>query len=411
MKVLFWCVIGLSAMKAAVAATVRKRRRLRPYQVDAINRHQEDQEEEEEEEAWKTRSLERDIAEDFLRELEFELDGSFSMSMAPVSTEPLTEAPTSDATATPILASLVPSSTLPPDDSNSNSTTGIGIDEVRNLMIQEKCGVTTLERSRDILSILSFLSVPVNLITPDTPQFQARDWLDNVDTAIVCAEDEERIAQRYRASLLYFAMGGNEWFNCANETSCVEEDGTVAVPFLDERNECEWFGLDCGDNYNATATNPTNGDYFPITSIELKENNLDGVLFTELFGLLELDGIFLDGNLKIGGSIPEDISKLTKLRFIGLDNNNLVGTLPQSLYSMTELRAVDINNNQLAGNLSDAIGNLVNLELLRMENNLLSGPLPSDGLLQLERLGTNPDVLAYLFMVYTISHFIVVCLG
>ena len=78
---------------------------------------------------------------------------------------------------------------------------------------------------------------------------------------------------------------------------------------------------------------------------------------------------------------------------------------------MTELRAVDINNNQLAGNLSDAIGNLVNLELLRMENNLLSGPLPSDGLLQLERLGTNPDVLAYLFMVYTISHFIVVCLG
>ena len=217
MKVLFWCVIGLSAMKAAVAATVRKRRRLRPYQVDAINRHQEDQEEEEE--AWKTRSLERDIAEDFLRELEFELDGSFSMSMAPVSTEPPTEAPTSDATATPILASLVPSSTLPPDDSNSNSTTGIGIDEVRNLMIQEKCGVTTLERSRDILSILSFLSVPVNLITPDTPQFQARDWLDNVDTAIVCAEDEERIAQRYRASLLYFAMGGNEWFNCANETS------------------------------------------------------------------------------------------------------------------------------------------------------------------------------------------------
>jgi hypothetical protein len=269
-------------------------------------------------------------------------------------------------------------------------------DDNRNLQILAKCGITALERSRDILSVLTLVSEPVNLITPGAPQFSARDWVDNQDEAIICASNFERIEQRYRAGLLYYAMGGNMWNNCRAEEDaefgdlCLEGEGideTEAVRFLDERNECEWFGLTCGDDYDPESGNNDDA-YFPLQTIDLSANNLQGPLFEELFGFLELEGLFMDGNLKISGNIPEAVGQLTKLIDLDLDDNALTGTLPNALYGITSLRAIDLNDNNLEGELSDAIGSLQNLEVLQLEYNMFSGPLPTDALLSLLRLGT-----------------------
>jgi hypothetical protein len=280
-------------------------------------------------------------------------------------------------------------------------------DDNRNQQILVKCGITALERSRDILSVLTLVSEPVNLITPGAPQFSARDWVDNQDAAIICASNSERIEQRYRAGLLYYALGGDMWTNCRAEKDagfgdlCLEEEQgdarkrqrrrhlqeTEAVRFLDERNECEWFGMTCGDDYDPESGNNDDA-YFALQTIDLSANNLEGPLFEELFGFLELEGLFMDGNLKISGSIPEAIGQLTKLRDLDLDDNALTGSLPNALYGITSLRAIDLNDNNLVGELSDAIGSLQNLEVLQLEYNMFSGPLPTDGLLSLLRLGT-----------------------
>jgi hypothetical protein len=418
MKVLvcWWC-LGLTAVQAA--GTVRKRVR-NPFEI---------LDEQLVAKTPPTRGLEEDIAEE-LRHLEVDTGFSMSMSMpaepptrdeethqpttAPAPETPTTAPPVTPTTAPapvtpPTRVSVVPTfaTTQTPTQTPTSVPSPGSTDNNRDQLVQEKCGVTALERSRDILSILTLISVPVNLITPDSPQFMARDWLDHQDSAIICANNVERISQRYRAALLYYHLGGEEWTNCRAEAHsdfndlCLEEDvrkrrriqedeeflqnsaEREGVRFLNESNECEWFGMDCGEDYDSDSGNNDDA-YFPMKTIDLSENNLGGEIFVELFGFLELEGLFMDGNRKISGTIPEDLGNLKMLRFFDLDDNALTGEIPNAIYGMTELRAIDLNENNLEGEISNDIGNLVNLEVLQLEkNNSFSGAVLTEGLFKL----------------------------
>jgi hypothetical protein len=98
--------------------------------------------------------------------------------------------------------------------------------------------------------------------------------------------------------------------------------------------------------------------------------------------------VYIDGNIKISGSIREAVGRLTKLLDLDLDDNALAGALLNALYGIMSLRATDLNDKNLAGELSDAIGSMQNLEILQLEYNLFLGPLPTEGLLSLLILGT-----------------------
>jgi hypothetical protein len=80
-----------------------------------------------------------------------------------------------------------------------------------------------------------------------------------------------------------------------------------------------------------------------LQNIDLSTNNLQGPLFEELFGFMELEGLYMDGNLKISGSIPEAAGRLTKLLDLDLDDNTLAGVLPNALYRIKSLRAINLN--------------------------------------------------------------------
>ena len=72
--------------------------------------------------------------------------------------------------------------------------------------ILDKCGVTEIERSRDILSILLTVSDATMLIDRLSSRFAARMWLDEVDEALICPDDRDWIVQRYLAALVYFQL-------------------------------------------------------------------------------------------------------------------------------------------------------------------------------------------------------------
>lgn len=291
--------------------------------------------------------------------------------------------------------------------------------------------MSPLERSRDILSVLSVISEPVELVTPSSPYFMARNWIDNIDEAIICAASESRIDQRYRMALLYYRFGGQSWYNCRAKSDsdesdiCLVEDvrdsrnlkqmlsdsnGDVeaivkyrptkrrglqddyheeeeAIRWLDATNECAWYGLDCGEDYSPDRSDESVDAYYPVLTIDLSSNNLNGELIKEIFEFGQLEGFFLDGNMKITGTIPEALGEMPKLKFLDLDDNEIVGTLPNSLFTLYDLIAIDLNTNQLTGTLSESIGGITNLEVLQLENNNMSGPLPADSLLELRRLG------------------------
>lgn len=268
---------------------------------------------------------------------------------------------------------------MPMDDMSmavtSPPTTSATLAE-RDEAILEKCGQTALERSRDILSILSFISEPDSLLIVGTPQFEARSWIDDTDAAIICAEESDIIEQRYRAAVVYYALGGGSW--------------STSTMWLEESNECEWFGLEC-EGY-------TRGDvdsYVPITGIVLDENNLAGELPPEIYGLATLERILMEKN-EVSGTLSEDISSLAALKELDLDTNSLSGTLPQSIYDMTEINKIDLDGNRLEGSLSNDVGNLLTLQVLQLEDNNFTGEVPADGLLLLESLGMSMNIFLFL---------------
>jgi len=225
--------------------------------------------------------------------------------------------------------------------------------EDRNLVIQNKCGVTAIERSRDILTELLTVSDSSNLINPETSQFKAREWLDNIDPAIICPQNAERIDQRYKLALLYFELGGSSWARCKAEqdiTASDEEEECLGARFLDKANECEWGGMNCGDTYNNVTAEWLDA-YYPLEVLNLQSNNLVGTLFDEFYDFRNLKEIFLNNNI-LSGTIKDEIGNFQSVTVLQLESNLFEGSLPEAgLFDMEQLAGLSIQGNSLRGSL------------------------------------------------------------
>ncbi len=78
----------------------------------------------------------------------------------------------------------------------------------------------------------------------------------------------------------------------------------------------------------------------------------------------------------IVGEIPNDISILTNLTTLKLNNNFFTGSIPSFIYKMENLEFINLNHNYLSGSISPDIGFLSNLKELWIAENQLSGKLP-----------------------------------
>jgi Leucine-rich repeat (LRR) protein len=302
---------------------------------------------------------------------------------------PDTSPPVPVPTAAPVTSPPSADATIPPAEPPTR--------EDREVLIQAKCGITGLERSRDILVELLKVSKAPDLVNPVTSQFAARDWIDNVDEAIICQDNIPRIHQRYRLALLYFQMGGSQWTRCRAKDSSLSvvyddlvigtDEGCPSVPFLDKLNECEWYGMNCGESYDSVQAEWVD-QYFPLEVLDLRSNNLAGVLFDELYGLEKLKVLQLSGNEKISGSLSEGIGSLTSLQELDVRDNSISGSLPSAFYGLGELTSLALSNNSLDGKVSNDIGGLSKLKFLQVQSNMLNGTVPEDGLLLLQQLET-----------------------
>ncbi|XP_030969748.1 receptor-like protein EIX2 [Quercus lobata] len=84
----------------------------------------------------------------------------------------------------------------------------------------------------------------------------------------------------------------------------------------------------------------------------------------------------------LSGSIPAEISDLSKLRFLNLSRNHLMGKIPKKIGSMKELESVDLSRNHLSGEIPPSMSNMTFLSLLDLSYNNLSGRIPSSTQLQ-----------------------------
>jgi len=268
---------------------------------------------------------------------------------APVTPAPVTPAPVTPAPS-PVPTTLAP--TLPPTEA-----------------VPSNCeGLTVAERRNEILALLEVISDPSLLSDSLTNQYKASQWLIEEDELQVCPSDVQVIQQRYIASLQYFSLNGDSWKFCNRaEANSGSPSPCSTVRWLSVDNACKWEGNDCYPIAGSTK----------IIKLGPDENGASGSIPSEVTYLTELVDIDLDDNGGINGKIPENVGSISELVGFDVDNNLMTGTIPESIYDLNNLKYLDLDHNIFTGTLSTEIGRL-DLLVLQLHSNAFTGQIPTE---------------------------------
>ena len=102
---------------------------------------------------------------------------------------------------------------------------------------------------------------------------------------------------------------------------------------------------------------------------------LHGRIPAAIGNMTSLVDLELSGNYLVG-EIPAEMGLLKNLQQLELYYNKIVGNIPAELGNLTELRDMDISVNKLTGSIPESICRLPNLRVLQLYNNTLTGEIP-----------------------------------
>jgi hypothetical protein len=212
----------------------------------------------------------------------------------------------------------------------------------------------TITEFRNVL--LPASSLEQATLHPLSAQGRALHWLES--DVISNEMLGWQMLQRFSLAVIYFALNGEHWFN---------QSGWVS-----SQNECTWFRateylLD-GDPCDSSGQ---------FVFLGLPDNNVSGSIPPELSLLTKLEVINLRDNI-VSGSIPDGIGSLTNVHSFIFGGNRLNGTIPSELRFMTKLTRIIFEKNILSGTLPSEIGILHELRTLSVKNNMFNGALPTE---------------------------------
>jgi len=211
------------------------------------------------------------------------------------------------------------------------------------------------------------------------PQFQAAQWMADIDMHKISLDTPLLFKQRYTLALFWFATSGEYW--------------NQSVNFLTDAHECDWkvpyqrldrSVFDMGVQCNAIKE---------VTGLILQGMNLTGRIPREIRMLSKLEQLSLDHNnvtdfesfrrltsltrLSVGYNkfstwMPEWIGELSNLRTLSLSASGFESTLPTQLRKLTELSTFAVDNNKMTGTL-DALEDMPWLVNVYLKDNAFTG--------------------------------------
>ncbi|XP_071928795.1 uncharacterized protein [Coffea arabica] len=113
-------------------------------------------------------------------------------------------------------------------------------------------------------------------------------------------------------------------------------------------------------------------NFTSLAFLDLGENNFSN--YTAPPWLRNLTGLH---DLRLGGTIPEDLCKSENLSELDLSNNLLSGSVPLCLGNLRDLWLLNLANNSLSGQIPSSLGNLWGLLGLHLNGNKFVGKLPT----------------------------------
>lgn len=128
---------------------------------------------------------------------------------------------------------------------------------------------------------------------------------------------------------------------------------------------------------NITGSIPANiSNLTKLKKLALYGHALSGEIPAFIGNLINLEELDLSGNL-FTGPIPVSIVNLVNLKKLNLWGNKLSGEIPSDIGNLINLHSLELNYNYLTGAIPNSIGNIANLEWLFLDNNRLSGSIPA----------------------------------
>lgn len=151
-------------------------------------------------------------------------------------------------------------------------------------------------------------------------------------------------------------------------------------------------------SYNEELTGPLINEIFELKQLITLNTNFSGftgTLSPSIANLTELDTLTMwnylpDENGKpyknrLNGSIPAELGKLQKLRYLRFGRQGFSGAIPSEIGAMRSLRFLDLAQCSLSGTIPATLGDLPAIQEIYLFENQLSGTLP-DGLMKSKTL-------------------------
>ncbi|KAK9682397.1 hypothetical protein RND81_10G071000 [Saponaria officinalis] len=85
---------------------------------------------------------------------------------------------------------------------------------------------------------------------------------------------------------------------------------------------------------------------------------------------------------RLVGTIPEELTNISKLMQLNLSNNHFTGSIPGYIGKLQMLESLDLSNNNLSGTIPQSLSTIPWLSKLNVSNNHLHGPIPTGSQLQ-----------------------------
>lgn len=266
---------------------------------------------------------------------------------------------------------------------NGNQLSGEIPPELGNLTNLERLALSSnnlegpIPTALENLTQLEFLFLSENRFSGCVPEVW-RDVEENdlQDANIVICSDREALVA------LYEAANGDDWSDNDLWLSAAPL-GTWYGVTTDEDDRV--IALELAENELRGTIPPELTHLTRLEQLILSRNQLRGNIPPELGSLPHLELLYLHAN-QLDGKIPTELAKLRKLEQLALSWNRLSGAIPAELGGLTDLTMLALSGNRLSGTIPPQLGNLVQLEMLALDENRLTGTVPP-ALDSLTRLG------------------------
>ncbi len=217
---------------------------------------------------------------------------------------------------------------------------------------------------------------------------------------------------------LYANTNGNSWSESTYRiTDPTRNTANKGFTYIDIANVRHIKTIDLNQNNLNGAISSSFGNFSELTSLKLDTNSITAIP-EELSGLTKLEILYLNDNYSIT-TLPTSIGNLSNLTELYIQNCNF-NLLPTSIYSLSSLLKLNFSNNDITllpeelGSITslteliaspnpfpsvpNQISNLVNLTILDLSGSLITNiPTGFSGLVNLEELYLDNNNLQIIF--------------